>query len=403
MINEETLNILNSIGFGADIDGFETYVMDLRDAYGEGKPLVDDSQYDVYHRILKEVKPESKVFEQNWELEETELGEYDQLLDQYGMSSIRTIQGVNERELEYFAKVIDDNGGKVSLFASIKENGHAFRAVYLNGKLHYGTTRGRYKKGRDITRHLKRLLPNYIEDWKDSELVELRGELLVKLSTFEEKLQGELKTPLSSVTSLIRDSATDNEIDLMSAVCFKILTNSDSLHFDCLRDEFEHLQEQGFETPQSAVIQGVTRANLIGSVNALLEYFEDKMDNGELEYSCDGIVVAIDDNHIFYNSGRDGNTWNGNFAVKSGKYWESNIYSAVIEEVVFIPGKTYMTPKAIIEPTVCSNGAEVKVVPLYNVGVMERYGYTPGETVFFRFGGEQGVTCCDYEGKSVQV
>jgi len=34
---------------------------------------------------------------------------------------------------------------------------------------------------------------------------------------------------------------------------------------------------------------------------------------------------------------------------------------------------------------------------------MERYHYVPGETIYFRYGGETGVTCCDYLGNSVQV
>ena len=50
-----------------------------------------------------------------------------------------------------------------------------------------------------------------------------------------------------------------------------------------------------------------------------------------------------------------------------------------------------------------STGATITTVPLYNVGVMERYGYTVGEEVFFKFGGETGVTLCDANGESVRV
>lgn len=76
---------------------------------------------------------------------------------------------------------------------------------------------------------------------------------------------------------------------------------------------------------------------------------------------------------------------------------------SVIEKIQFIPGKSYITPKAIIKPVVTGNGAEVTNVPLYNIGVMERYHLIPGETVYFRFGGEQGVTLCDVYGRSVSI
>ena len=54
-------------------------------------------------------------------------------------------------------------------------------------------------------------------------------------------------------------------------------------------------------------------------------------------------------------------------------------------------------------PVTTANGAQVTNVPLYNVGVMERYHYVPGETVFFRFGSEQGVTLCDCYGNSIRA
>ena len=62
-----------------------------------------------------------------------------------------------------------------------------------------------------------------------------------------------------------------------------------------------------------------------------------------------------------------------------------------------------MTPKAIVKPVVTANGSSVTTVPLYNIGVMERYGYVPGATIYFRYGGETGVTLTDYLGNSVRV
>ena len=44
------------------------------------------------------------------------------------------------------------------------------------------------------------------------------------------------------------------------------------------------------------------------------------MDREEIEYSCDGVVVGINDLDLFYNLGKNGNTWNSNFALKMGKY-----------------------------------------------------------------------------------
>lgn len=395
------MDLLNSLGFGADIDALESYVAELQDAAGMGNPIVPDSMYDTYFKLLKQLKPESKVLGRNWESEDNELDEYDEILKKYGMSSITTINSIDE--VGDFEATVRKIGKPVTLMASVKENGHAVRAVYLNGYLYSGSTRGRYKKGRDITRHLKIMLPNYVEAWKNIPIVEIRGEALVSIDNFEKYLKGTLKHPLSSVTSIIRASASDEEIKMLDFVGYKVISSDGSLHFDSLWSEYEHLKACGFKTPQKVKIENVTADRVREATAAFLQYFEALMDKGDIKYSCDGIVIAINDDEIFYGAGRNGNAWNGNFALKTGRYWQSNIYSAEIQRIEFIPGKTYLVPKAIIDPVTTSNGAEVTTVPLYNIGVMERYGYVPGETIYFRFGGEQGVSCCDVYGNSVQA
>lgn len=405
MVNRDSLEKLNELGFGADIDALESYVQMLRDAAGMGNPLVEDSQYDIYHKLLEEVKPESKVLLSNWEMEEEPMNQYDKILEQYGMCSIKTIDGINKSSLSNFIDVIRQAGGAVDVFASLKENGHATRAVYHYGELVSGSTRGRYSKGRDITRHLKRLLPNRIEGFASMPLVEIRGEVVVKKQQFEDVIKPlyNLKTPLSSVTSMIKDSATDQEIDYLNFVGYKVLPSDKNYRIPTLSNEYAILQKCGIQVPEHVVVKGVTEDNLVGTVEAILEYFEELMDNGEIEYDCDGIVIGVNDCNLFYSAGKDGNAWKGNFALKDGRYWQSSIYSSTIEEVVWEKGKEYLTPKAIIVPVKCRNGAEVVKVPLYNVGVMDRYGLYTGSAIHFKFGGEQGVTLCDYAGNSVRA
>ena len=401
MINNDLLEQLERLGFGSDIDALENRVAELQDAAGMGNPLVDDAVYDAHFKLLKELKPDSEVLNRNWETVDEDYGKYDDVLKKYGMCSIVTISDISE--LDHFKDVLDTIGHNVELMASIKDNGHGVRAVYLNGWLYSGSTRGRTHKGRDITRHLKAVLPNHVEAWDSVPIVEVRGEMLVSIENFEKYLKGKLKTPLSSVTSLIRDSVTDDELKLLEMECYKVISSDGSLEFETLWDEFEHLEKCGFKTPPKAKIVNVNSDTLEIATNRILKYFESKMDAGEIRFSCDGIVFAINNNNDFYSTGKQGNAWNGNFALKTGRYWQQNIYSSVIEEIQFIPGKSFLVPKAIVTPVITANGTQVTNVPLYNVGVMERYRYIPGEIIYFRYGGETGVTLCDVYGNSVKV
>ena len=399
MINKNLLDELNRLGFGADVDALESHVESLQNAAGMGKPLVTDTVYDQHYRLLRELKPDSPILNRNWEVDDNELDEYDGVLSKYGMRSIRTIQTMDD--LYKFKVALGDQ--VVTLTATTKLNGHAIRAVYYHGQLKSGSTRGRYKKGRDITRHLKAVLPNYVEAWKDMRIVEVRGELLVSLENFN-LLRHILKTPLSAVTSLVRDSVTDDELKYLSCVTYKVIPDGDdNIKFDTLWDELDHLNECGFEVPPRVQIEDVTAYNLDQAVEDLLRYFEEQVDNGFIMYDTDGVVAAVDDLNTFYSMGMDGNAYLGNVALKMGKHWESNIYSGTILSVVFEQGKTYLTPKAIIEPVITVTGAEVTNVPLYNIGVMEKLGLTPGNEVHFRFGGETGVTTVAPDGTPVSA
>ena len=77
MVNKDTLEELERLGFGADIDALESYVEQMQDAAGLGEPLVADSVYDQHVKVLKQLKPESTLLDRNWEVEDTEIGEYD--------------------------------------------------------------------------------------------------------------------------------------------------------------------------------------------------------------------------------------------------------------------------------------------------------------------------------------
>lgn len=401
MVNRNTLNELERLGFGGDIDALESYVATLQDAAGNGEPLVTDSVYDQHFRLLKELKPESEILSRNWETADFEFTDKDEVLKKYGMCSITTVQEWSE--LGEFLNVLDEIGEPVTLAVSVKENGHGVRAIYTYGELTGGSTRGRYKRGRDITRHLRAVLPTHVSQWDNIPLMEVRGEMLVSIDNFEKHLKNTLKTPLSSVTSLIRDSVSDEELRFLDMLCYKVISANGEMEFGSLHEEYSHLVDCGFRVPPAVLINGVTSENLQANAEKVLEYFESKMDKGELPYSCDGLVFTIDDNETFYSTGKNGNSWRGNFALKIGRYWASNVYSSIIREIQFIPGKSYLTPKASIDPVVASTGATITTVPLYNVGVMERYGYTVGEEVFFKFGGETGVTLCDANGESVRV
>lgn len=307
------------------------------------------------------------------------------------------------KDLAFFKKRLEEyedmtGVNSIELMASIKENGHAIRLVYQRGQLIRATTRGRKKKGRDITRHMSYVVPTYVSQWEDIDILEVRGEALVSLSSFE-VVKNYLKTPLSAVTSILRDSAEEHEFDLLSCICYKIICKDEL--YETLEDELLELEECGFEVPLRVKVNGANSRNIEKIANKLLDHFASKIDAEDYDYYTDGIVLTVNDNSTFAGFGTEGNYNLGNLALKMGQ-WESSIYLSVIEDILWVPGKKYITPKAVIRPVATSSGAVVTTVPLYNVGVMERYGLVPGSEIYFKFGGETGVTLTDSFGMSIR-
>lgn len=396
MINVNLMDQLEALGFGADVDALESHVSLLQDAAGMGAPLVTDAQYDTYFSLLRELKPESPMLTRNWESEDNELDENDELLASNKMMSIHTIKDMDEL---YKHKVAMGNK-TVDWFASLKMNGHAVRAVYRFGKLVGGSTRGRYKKGREIVRHLKAVLPNYVEQWKDIRLLEVRGEMLCSFENFE-FVQHILKTPLSAVTSFIRESVTDEELKFLTCIVYKIIPCNDSgVKYESLEAQFNELTACGFRVPPYCKYTGVNQINLNEMFETCLDNFSVLADEG-LDFFADGIVVAVNDAEQFISMGIDGNNYLGNFAIKMGRHWECNIYKSVIIDIEWMPGKKYFTPKAIVEATTTMTGAQVTTVPLYNIGAIERLKLIPGEEIYFKFGGETGVSLCTPDGSLI--
>lgn len=399
MFTRDDLALLDRLGFGSDVEKLEEYVASLQEYASSGEPKVSDDVYDTHFKLLSKLKPESAILNRNWESVDRELEGDDILLKEFGMRSIRTIKDMSE--LSYFVNSVLADNKELDLLVSTKLNGHAIRAVYRYGSLVSGSTRGRYKKGRDITRHLKQILPNHVVSWEKEPYIEIRGEMLVSYENFK-KVSNYLKTPLSAVTSCIKESATEEEISLLSVVCYRLLKYRDSVTdngSETLLDEFKELDKNGFSIPRCTKLDAVNKENFMEYMDIVVDKFG--AIKNELDYDTDGIVVSVNDNNIFYNLGLDGNRFIGNFALKTGDAYGTKVYQSIIREIEWVYGKTYITPKAIIEPTKTANGAEVRVVPLYNIGMMEKLHLIPNERIYFTFGGETGVSLCDSMGNKI--
>lgn len=411
------------------VEKLEGYIEKCREASGSGMPIVADAVYDRLMEILKEADPDNHLLSEIWGDAEVSEEDFDddekyKFLAQYPMSSIQTIKDYSVPELQDFVNALPDE--PFDLHYSLKENGHGIRLVYKDGDLISATSRARHGAGRDLTHQLQVIMGERQEELAEVPLCEVRGELLLPFENLDRarEFNSTIKTAFSGVSSMSRASASDEELELLSFVAYRFL--SDDYLFETKDEEYDFLEEVGFEVPMSWLQEDVTKETCIDCIKSMLEDCEEDVE--DYRYFTDGVVCEINSREQFQSMGELNEAYHtGNIALKVG-LWKQDMYSGIVQNILWTQGKKKLSPVAIIaeEPDMIeytdgydldyltslkeienieelgvatASGNRVKRVPLYEPNNIWILNALKGETLFFRFGGEAGVVPCFPDGK----
>lgn len=396
------------------IEELERLILDCNSKMkGTYTDQVADSIYDTLYDMLKTVKPNSEILQNIWE-DDGDITDYTELLQSHPMMSIETAKSYDCPAIINFINRMPEE--PTSYFASYKINGHGIRVVYQNGELVSATSRARASAGKDLTRHMKIILGERNEALVDYGMVELRGELCLKLDKLEEarKFNPGIISAFSAVASMSRPYATDEEIKLLDFLCYGLII--EDFYFNERQEEFDEIENLGYMTPQFAMIENATRSELLETMESLVQSFEDNYE--EFGYFCDGVVFEVNDRVLFDGLGQEGNHNLGNVALKVG-VWKQDKYCGFIQTILWTKGKTKLSPVAIIadQPNmvefdennnisnydelgvISTQGNRVRRVPLYNpknIIILDAY---VGEPIYFKYGSESGVVPCFPDGR----
>lgn len=414
---QELLNKLNGNLSEQDIVLLEGTIKELQRLHAENSDsAVPDSIYDTLYERLKEVKPDSDIFSDTWEHYEDSTAldsRYTTLLDQHPMYSIETVKSYTSEALAKFMARLPE---QVEMFASYKINGHGIRCVYENGYFVSATSRARSSDGRDLTRQLSYIMPDYIEDFANYSLVELRGELCLKTSKLEiaREFNKNIVSAFSAVASLVKPSASREEVELLDFLCYGVY--ADGLSFETRLEEFEYIESVGLSYPEYVLPELVSDGNMMDYIVRTVKTFEE---NYEIfGYFCDGVVLEVNNRELFESLGIDGNHNKGNVALKVG-VWKQDVYTGYIQTILWTKGKTKLSPVAVVAdmPDMAVLGMDNSIVNMQDLGVMTAQGnkvrrvplYEPkniialnaylGYPLCFRYGGEAGVVPCYPDGR----
>ena len=383
------------------IEALERYIQECNEAMnGDGEPLVEDAIYDKLVQLLTKVRSDSPVLQELWSADDEVVGSYNKLLDENPMVSILTVKSWEDDAISQFIQRMPESA---NYLASYKINGHGIRVVFEDGHLVEATTRGRSTNGRNITDHVKLILGEYREELADYGLVEIRGELALKLSNLEKarEFTPSLKSAFSAVSSLIKPSATPEEVQLLDFLTYGVYI--EDFEFDSKEEVFNQLESWGFDTTQYIALEDVLQSELLDNMKEVVSTLESGYE--EFGYFCDGVVFEVSDEYIRSDLEGEGKYHNYNLALKVDS-WSQDIYTGYIKEITWKRGKFKLNPVAVVvedldadEGVLTVQGNRVKNVPLYNpknILILSAYIGTP---LSFKYGGEAGVVPCFPDGR----
>ncbi len=347
-------------------------------------PTISDNEYDQLRRELVTledaypdlVQPDSPTSQ----VGDKPLSAFTQVTHDIPMLSLGNVFDFDELG-EFMRRVNDRLGSEQQNPAyemELKLDGLAVSIKYEYGSFEQAVTRGDGQTGEDITQNVKtiRNLPLYLEQAKDIDLLEVRGEVLMPKAGFaklnqtaEENGEKTFANPRNAAAGSLRQ--LDPAIAAARPLAFygysvnqglpeRILTQSEALNW---------LAELGFTISPFKVVKNSEEAQA---------YYESVInERADLPFEIDGTVIKVDDLALQEQLGSLSREPRWATAYK----FPAETVMTTLNTIEWQVGRTgQLTPVGKLEP-VQVGGVTVSNVTLHNFGEIQRLDVRAGDTV----------------------
>lgn len=296
-----------------DISTLSSILSAANTAYynSDNKPLMTDNEYDIIREFVENKYPSAKIL--------SEIG------------ALPTIPGKQKVKLPYempsMNKIKPDTNAlqtwkteyKGPYVLSCKLDGVS--GLFMNGKLY---TRGNGTIGQDISHFIPHLTP-----FPNGEYA-IRGEFIMKKSTFETKYKSEFANCRNLVSGIINSKSVDQKIADLQFIAYEIVHPPMKPS-----EQMAALSRLGYTVVQHLIAPNIENTTLS---NTLLDW------RAHYEYDIDGVIVA---NDAVYDR-KPGNPVHA-FAFKM--VISDQMAEAKVVDVIWTASKNgYLKPRVRFEP-----------------------------------------------------
>ncbi len=336
--------------------------------YVDDNPIASDEEYDaLYHQVLNFEKEYPAKIDENSPTKRVGgvvLEGFSKAKHLKRMWSMEDVFDVDE--LNAWIKRVEKTSTNFTLYCEPKFDGASLNIIYENGKLKQAITRGDGSIGEDVSENIRTIgsIPLVI-DYK--ELIEIRGEIVIKKSDFDDinqrraqKNEPLFANPRNAAAGSLRQ--LDTKITASRKLIFYPWgIGENSLEFNKLSQKMDFVYKLGFQKPPKAVIS----KNMDDVINLYHDLISSR---DEIPMMMDGMVIKIDEISLEEELG---------YTVKYPRWMVAFKFPAVekvtkIKDVIVQVGRTgVLTPVALLEP-VNIEGAMVERATLHNFDEIKR-------------------------------
>ncbi len=281
----------------------------------------------------------------------------------------------------------------------LKIDGLAMALTYERGRLTIGATRGDGIEGEDVTANVRTVhdIPHQLKDGNIPERVEIRGEIYMPISSFEQlnkelsaeaakKVNEDGTSPAARLFANPRNAAAGS----LRMKDWRV-TKSRNLHFFAY--QIGYIEGMPEPETQSAALDLIRswgfvvnpHIRVVESLEEVEAYcLEWQQRRFELDYEIDGCVIKINDRHQQEELGVVARDPRWAIAFKFPPIQATT----VLREIRVNIGRTgTLNPYAVMDPVVIG-GVTVKQASLHNEEDIQRKDLRPGDTVLVQRAGD---------------
>ena len=354
--------------------------------YNDDAPEIEDYEYDMMMRRLKELEEKYPEFDTPDSPTKRVGGKADNSFESVThtvrMESLQ--DAFSKEEIFDFSRRVSEAVPNARYVVEPKIDGLSVSLEYVDGVFYRGSTRGDGDVGEDVSGNLRVIRNVPLKLKKSLPYIEVRGEVYMPKKSFDRVVDRQLingekpfKNPRNAAAGSLRQK--DSEVTAGRGLDIFIF-NIQQIEGETLnshKQSLDYLRELGFNT-----IPYYERVDTIEEAFSKVEQIGEM--RGELEFDIDGAVIKVDD---FSDREILGSTAKYPKWAIAFKYPPEEKQTRIVDIEITVGRTGKLTPTAVLEPVHLA-GTTVSRATLHNQDFIAQKGVNIGDIITVRKAGD---------------